>query len=128
MNRDETSTATCDCQQLRVQCQGHPVKVSLCSCINCQRRTGSAFGIAAFYDKSELTIQGGSTAYTRLGDSGNAITFHFCPNCGSTVYWERDHMPDVIAVAVGAFADPEFPPPSRAVYEQHQPQWVHLDI
>ena len=31
-----------------------------------------------------------------------------------------DGMPDFVAVAVGAFADPNFPPPRVSVYEERQ--------
>jgi len=53
----------------------------------------------------------------RTADSGNQISFHFCPNCGSTMYYQPGDDPNVIAVPVGAFADPEFPPPRVSVYE-----------
>jgi len=50
-----------------------------------------------------------------MSDSGQPVTFHFCAVCGSTVYWEPHRKPEMIAVAVGAFADPAFPPPLQAV-------------
>ena len=52
----------------------------------------------------------------------------FCQNCGSTVLWEPSRKPETIAVAVGAFADPAFPPPSKVVYEQHRHPWVEMTI
>jgi hypothetical protein len=55
--------------------------------------------------------------YVRTADSGNQIRFHFCAECGATVYCRPGNNPDVIAVPVGAFADPEFPPPRVSVYE-----------
>ena len=41
--------------------------------------------------------------------SGNALTFHFCPTCGSTVYWENEGFLGYVAVAIGNFAEPKFP-------------------
>jgi hypothetical protein len=32
----------------------------------------------------------------------------------------------MIAVAVGAFVDPTFPPPSQEVYEQYRHRWVKI--
>jgi hypothetical protein len=52
------------------------------------------------------------------------VTSHFCPVCGSTVYWELTVAPDVLAVAVGAFADPGFPPPRFSVYERRRHAWA----
>ena len=31
---------------------------------------------------------------------------------------------DAVAVPVGAFADPAFPPPTRSVYEVRRHEWV----
>jgi hypothetical protein len=75
--------ATCACRQLSVTCAGEPVSVSLCSCLECQRRTGSTFGIAAFFSREVVSIQGDSTSYDRPSDSGFLVSFHFCPRCGS---------------------------------------------
>jgi hypothetical protein len=42
------------------------------------------------------------------------------------VWFTQDDAPDVIAVAVGAFADPSFPAPVRSVYEPCRHAWVRL--
>ncbi|OYR25523.1 glutathione-dependent formaldehyde-activating enzyme family protein [Brucella lupini] len=52
---------------------------------------------------------------------------HFCPACGSTVYWLPDAVPSVIGVAVGLFADPAFAQPTLSVFEQSKHEWVFLD-
>lgn len=98
--------------------------MSLCHCLACQRRTGSPYGIAAFFDRADVAVGGTGTRYVRPSDSGFPVTFHFCPTCGSTVYWEPERRPDWIAVAVGAFADPGFPAPTQAVYAEHRHPWV----
>jgi hypothetical protein len=71
-----------------------------------------------------VRVAGDATAYTRGSDSGYPVTFYFCPNCGSTVYWSPDRKPDIVAVAVGAFADPAFPAPSQAFYAEYRHSWV----
>lgn len=52
---------------------------------------------------------------------------HFCPICGSTVYWRAEASPSVIGIAVGAFADPSFPVPTLSVFEETKHGWVQLD-
>jgi hypothetical protein len=123
----EQHVATCSCGQLRLTCEGEPIRVSLCHCLACQQRTGSVFGVTARFDKSRVAIEGRSTRFVKKGDEGTSATFRFCPDCGSTVYWQRDDEPDAVAVAVGCFADPQFPGPARAVYEDRQHPWTrHL--
>jgi hypothetical protein len=64
--------------------------------------------------------------FVRVGDSGTKFSFHFCPTCGTTVYYTIGGQADVVAIPVGAFADPNFPAPIRSVYEQRMHSWVSL--
>ncbi len=65
-----TRTATCSCGQVSVTCMGEPAKVSLCHCLACQKRTGSTYGIAAFFAAAAVAASGETQAYTRASDSG----------------------------------------------------------
>ena len=116
--------AACSCGQLHVACEGEPVRISMCHCLACQKRTGSAFGVQARWPRERVTFSGSSSAWVRTADSGNALTFHFCPTCGSTVYYVLNVAPDIIAVAVGAFGDPNFPSPKFSVYETRKHAWA----
>jgi hypothetical protein len=40
--------ANCACARLQLRCQREPTRVLVCHCVDCRRRTGSVFGIAAF--------------------------------------------------------------------------------
>lgn len=100
----------------------------MCHCLACQQRTGSVFGVQARFAEDKVThIQGPFKAYTRQGDSGKSVTFHFCQECGSTVYWELEGLPGFRAVAVGAFADPHFGAPVISVYESRRHAWTRGD-
>ncbi|HTV25952.1 MAG TPA: GFA family protein [Polyangiaceae bacterium] len=118
--------AACHCGQLKLSCAGEPTRVSMCHCLDCQRRTGSAFGVQARFQREDVTVEGRAAAFTRAGDSGGRCTFHFCPACGSTVYWEPHGQPEFRVVAVGAFADPAFSLPSVSLYEERKHPWVAL--
>jgi hypothetical protein len=118
-----TRRAACSCGQLCLVAEGEPVRVSLCHCLACQRRTGSTYGMQARFPEENVHIEGRSTEYERISDDGDARTSHFCPECGSTVYYRLAGV-DAIAVPVGAFADPTFPPPRISVYESRRHAWV----
>ncbi len=123
-----TRQASCACGQLRVTCHGEPLRISICHCLACQKRTGAPFSMQARFAKEAVThIEGESRSFTRQGDSGGAVTFRFCPHCGSTIYWELSGVPGFYAVAVGAFADPQFPAPGVSVYGKRRHHWVDLD-
>ena len=118
--------AKCACGKLRVTCEGEPLSVALCHCRACQRRTGSSYGIVAFFETHRAKMHGASTRFERSSDSGYPVTFHFCPTCGSTVYWFPARKPGHVGIAVGAFADPDFPRPAKEVHREHRHPWIKL--
>lgn len=116
--------ASCSCGQLSARVTGDPVRNSICHCLACQRRTGSVFGQQARFLRANVTVTGTSTVYTRTGDEGSRAHFHFCPQCGATVFYEPEALPAFVSIPVGAFADPGFPPPTVSVYEERMHAWV----
>jgi hypothetical protein len=116
--------ASCSCGQLSLACEGEPVRISICHCLECQKRTGGVFSTQARFAREDVTITGRATQWTRFGDSGQPATFNFCAICGSTVYWELAGASGFLAVAVGMFADPSFPPPHVSVYEERRHPWA----
>ena len=120
-------TASCSCGQLKITTHGEPVRISVCHCLACQRRTGSVFGAQARFPREAVEISGESRAYVRVSDEGNEVSFHFCPVCGATVHYAvAGYDEDRIAIPVGAFADPGFPMPTVSVYEERKHAWVGL--
>lgn len=99
----------------------------MCHCFECQRRTGSLFSIAAFYERTRVAIERGtSKLYVRDSATGFPVTFHFCPECGANVYWQPGRLPELYGIAVGAFADPAFPRPQQSVWTRDKHLWIHL--
>ena len=121
-----TRTAACSCGQLSIEVAGEPVGVGICHCLACQRRTGSVFAALAGFS-GPYRVSGVATEYIRTGDAGAQFRFRFCPVCGTTVFHtEEGQDPSRVSVAVGAFADPGFPPPQDSVYDARRHAWVQL--
>ena len=116
--------AACSCGQLRLTAEDDPIRISMCHCLACQRRTGSAFGIQARFPADRVRVSGRHAEYVRVSDEGEERTFRFCPECGATVFYTTAAVPDAIAVPVGAFADPSFPAPTVSVYESRRHLWL----
>jgi hypothetical protein len=120
-------TACCHCGSLRATVSGEPVIVNVCHCKACQRRTGAAMHSGVYFNKSQVRIEGPEKIYTRdVEGTPRTISFHFCPTCGSSVYWHLDLRPDDYGIAVGGFADPDFPLPTLSVWEQTKHSWINL--
>jgi len=119
--------AQCACGGLQATTDGEPEFVVLCSCMQCQRRTGGPFGVGAYFPRGAVRLSGATKTFVRTVDgSERTVTNYFCPDCGGTVYWTLDLRPQHIGIAVGNFADPAFQSPGRAVWTQHKHDWVIL--
>ena len=121
-----TRIASCSCGQLTATTSAEPIRVSVCHCFACQRRTGSVFGAQARFRSECVEIKGRSMQYVRVGDEGSKTTFNFCPACGATVHYQIEGLEGSIAVPVGAFAESGFPSPTFSVYEDRKHAWVGL--
>lgn len=131
----KTRRASCNCGQLTATATGpDPERRSLCHCKNCQMRTGSAYSIQTRYPRSQVKTEGKSKTWVfprpgakpvayRSCDSGG-VTYHFCPECGSNVFYDIAAAPDFIGIKVGAFADPTFTPPMISGFEEYRFSWA----
>jgi hypothetical protein len=120
--------AACHCGQLRLEVTGDPFAVSICNCLACQRRTGSAFGMQAGFKAEQVQVTGRFNDFTRVSGEADRKehVFHFCPDCGSQVFYTEPSEPDLVVVSVGSFADPTFPPPTESGYDSRRHPWVGL--
>jgi hypothetical protein len=141
----KTRTASCNCGQLRVTCTGpDPDRVVMCNCYLCQKQTGSPFSVQARFPNEQVKIEGKSTVWKfpidgaeptqyrtcagsdgiATGSAADVVTSHFCPVCGSTVYYFRKSDPARTGVRVGAFADRTFPLPMGSGFEEYAHPWA----
>ena len=122
-----TRTASCRCGHLTATVNGDPVRVSVCHCLNCKKRSGSAFAVQARWPSAQVKTEGQSRTFVMVADSGNSATFHFCSDCGSDVYYVNNgKFDDLIAIPVGAFQDPWFATPAYSVWEERKHAWVEI--
>lgn len=119
--------ARCACGDLKVSLPGTTASVAACHCTDCQRRTGSPFGVGAYYSADAISVAGVARTYARLADAGTTLQFSFCPRCGSTVFWTSSRYPSKVAVAIGAIADPDFPAPKNSLWERSKHRWVEIN-
>jgi len=130
-----TRNSSCNCGQLSLTYEGpDPERISLCQCHSCQKRSGSLLSVQTRLRRDHVTVEGESKTFTfppsgkppvsyRSCDSSGA-TYHFCPECGSTLYWDISNAPQVLGVAVGGFSDSTFPPPMISGFEAYGADWA----
>ena len=109
MADDKIHTGGCGCGAVRYETRGTPDPVGVCHCRYCQTRTGSAFGISAYFKDEQVKItQGELKEYSFPTESGGSMTNWFCPDCGTTVIEKISMRPDKTSVAGGTFDPPTF--------------------
>jgi len=119
-------TARCRCGQLSATATGEPVRISVCHCLACKARSGSAFAVQVRFPADQVTTSGNANEYVHIADSGNAASFHFCPNCGATLWYRSGPMPQAIAIPLGNFEDPRAFVPTVSVWEERKLDWVDI--
>ena len=116
--------AKCSCGALTARVSGDPVRNSVCHCLNCKRRSGSAFAWTAHWPEDQVERTGDAAIYTRWSEEGKWARFRFCPTCGATVWYEIELRPGIVSIPAGGFADPEFPAPLVEVFEERRCAWL----
>ena len=82
----------------------------------------------AGFKADQVQVVGRFNDYPRVSDEADRKehVFHFCPDCGSQVFYTEPSEPDLVVVSVGSFADPSFPPPTESGYDSRRHPWVGL--
>ena len=59
-----TRHSACSCGQLHLEIEGEPVRISMCHCLECQRRTGAVISNQARYRREQITFAGNATTWS----------------------------------------------------------------
>ena len=118
--------AHCRCGALTAVATGDPVRISVCHCFDCQRRSGSALSAQVRFPDDRLTVTGQATEFETIGDSGRWGRFSFCPTCGDTIAYRIEAMPGVTAIPLGMFENPHAFTPAHSVWEGRKHDWLAI--
>ena len=118
MNSSMSHAGGCVCGAIRFSAAGDPLRVTVCHCQWCQRRTGSAFGIELVFDPDRIEMSGDSPArYRHVSDeSGRWLEIEFCGQCGGNLGFTLQAAPEIRTLPAGAFDDPSWITPERQIF------------
>ena len=119
--------ATCRCGTLKVSVKGPPLRISVCHCLPCKARTGSAFSWNAHFPEGQIETEGEAQSWTRTSESGRWCTYYFCASCGSTAWYRIEARPGIVTVPAGNFADPDFGEPAYSGFGERRCLWLRLE-
>lgn len=101
-------TGGCQCGALRYEIDADaPLDLYACHCRECQKQSGSAFGISAIFPLDAVRIvKGMPKIWTRPTDSGNTTDCAFCPDCGTRIMHTGTYDRSVTAIKGGSLDEP----------------------
>ncbi|KAF3392605.1 hypothetical protein F1880_008896 [Penicillium rolfsii] len=121
----------CYCGKVRVQLNGHPLRVGLCHCLDCRKLTGSIYSFGYVVKTADLEVSGSPKAMVKSSDSGNERHNFFCPDCGTPVFGQgmkADGTPEPLTVLrAGIIEDPQFLTrwkPQAELFTDRRLEWV----
>ena len=116
----------CQCGAVEYEFIGSPQTIHACHCSECQKRSGSAFGLTMVVNRKNFTITGQVSTYVRAADSGQTNTSYFCPNCGNPIYGEVERLPDIVAIRPGTLDDTSWFKPERHQWTDSAQSWFEF--
>ena len=107
---DKIHEGGCFCGAVRYRVSGEPFRANICHCTNCQKRTGSSFGISTYFREEQVEFNDAERKLYRFEseESDRFGDMEFCANCGSTVTWTAEFFPGARGIAGGSFDDPNW--------------------
>ena len=116
----------CYCGKIRYVSEGDAQASIQCHCRECQKRSGTAFGLTMVVGKDSFVLNGQVTTYIRVSDSGQSVTAYFCPKCGSPIYGELERFPDIVAIRPGTLDDTSWFNPKRHIWTDSAQSWFQF--
>ena len=114
----------CACGSVGMVLRGPVMSMLICSCLDCQRGTGSGHASVALVRSDVLGVDGMTKSFDRPSDSGATFTRHFCPQCGTPLYGHSSRAAGLRMVAVGFFAGQnEWFAPSQLIFARSLQEW-----
>lgn len=125
---EERHEGGCLCGEIRYRVTGRPVRTSVCHCLYCQRRTGSAFAVLPFFREEQVEVLRGAPATWRhvSDESGRWLDSSFCPRCGTGLLIRVERAPGLMGVEGGSFDDPGWFGIDRHIWTRSKRDWVAL--
>ena len=92
----------CPCAAVRFAVNAMPLLVFACHCGECQRASGSSFGLSMPVAADSFALTSGKPrTWRRAGASGVESTSWFCSECGGCVFGQSAERPGIINVRAG---------------------------
>jgi hypothetical protein len=117
----------CQCGAIRYRVNGTPKATIACHCAECQKQSGSAFGMSMIVLRESFELLSGELQrFSRPADSGSVVECAFCPGCGTRIYHQPSKLTETLNVKPGTLDDTAWLKPALQVWVKRKQPWVAL--
>lgn len=120
-------TGGCLCGAVRYRAEAAPLLTGHCYCVDCRRTSGTGHGTHVMLPEDRFSLTGELQRYDKPADSGNMVSRHFCPTCGSAIHSTNDAIPGAVFVRASSLDDPNVVTPQALVFTSRAATWEPLD-
>ena len=120
-------TGGCQCGRVRYEIRAKPLSVYACHCTECQRQSGSAFGLSLPVARDAVVVVGGTPAiWRRVLEGGRVIACFFCGDCGTRLFHNPERNPQTTIVKPGTLDDTTWLAPVGHIWTRSAQPWVRI--
>jgi hypothetical protein len=119
-------TGGCQCGRVRYQLVGEPLMLAICHCTECQRQSGSAFGMTMIVPSANLKVEGELKSFERSSESGRPVRCYFCPECGTRIYHQVNYVQGMTNLKPGTLDDTSWLAPRVQSWISSKQPWTPL--
>lgn len=114
----------CICDATRYRVTEEPLTVYACHCTDCQKRSGSAFGLSMWVRRSAIEMTKGEAAvHSSLGADGSPRHGRICAQCGTRLWSEPPKHPGLSVVRPGTLEDTSWLKPVAHIWTRSAQPW-----
>ena len=121
-------TGGCLCGAIRYTIDAQVTGLRACHCRNCQKHSGTAGSVNAVVPTGQFRITKGATKKYQdsATQSGRTLSRHFCAECGSSIYSQRNPDPGFLVVRAGSLDDSSSMKITSNIWTATAPPWAYI--
>lgn len=117
----------CLCGAVRYRLADEPLTLYACHCTNCQRQTGSAFGLSMIVARESVSLLRGEPRSFRVTlEDGLTRQGRFCGECATRLWGEPPKYPQVFVLRPGTLDDTTWLRPVAHIWTRSAQPWLTI--
>lgn len=117
-----TITGGCHCGAIRYKVEGEVMFHALCHCGDCRRNAGAPMVGWTMYRADAVKVTKGTP---KVYASSENARRHFCPDCGTGLFYVNEKMlPGIIDIQSATYDDPNIVPPQAHIQVAERIGWM----